>query len=68
MFQRLVLTIWNILHIYNSLIFADGEYKMKYEKAMRDFNFKLKKKSQEHDDEVEELLIEKKSLERKVNN
>ena len=41
---------------------------MKYEKAMRDFNFKLKKKSQEHDDEVEELLIEKKSLERKVNN
>ena len=39
---------------------------MRYEKAVREFNFQNKKKSQEHEDELEELRADKKAVDRKV--
>ncbi|CAK8693065.1 unnamed protein product [Clavelina lepadiformis] len=44
----------------------DGQYKVKYEQAVREFNFQAKKKSQEHEDALEEAQSEKKTLERKM--
>jgi len=45
---------------------ADGEYKAKYDRAVREFNFEMKKKSQQLDDAMDEAQAEKKLLERKV--
>ena len=47
--------------------FSDGEYKMRYEKVMREFNFQSKKKSQEYEDALEEIRADKRVVERKVN-
>ena len=51
------------LHV---LLITDGEYRAKYEKTVREFNFQIKKKTQEHEDEIEELKAEKKVVDRKV--
>lgn len=46
--------------------YLDCDYKAKYERAVREFNFQSKKQKQQFDDEQEELTAEKKTLERKV--
>nr|CAB3264151.1 unconventional myosin-XVIIIa [Phallusia mammillata] len=44
----------------------DGEYKAKYERAVREYNFELKKQKQQFEDAQEEMQAEKKSMERKI--
>nr|XP_026692375.1 unconventional myosin-XVIIIa isoform X2 [Ciona intestinalis] len=53
-------------HIDSDEELEDGEYKAKYERAVREFQFEMKKKVQSFEDNVEEMEADKKALDRKI--